>query len=318
MAPLSLLFSPLLFAFALGAPAAPSGSNLQRDLLTVQSFKQKITVDPQGVTKKWKGNDVCKFEGFVCDNNPNTGQKALAGVDLNGYNLGGQHLTLDGFLDKLTDLTFFHANSNGFTGQIPSGLSALKWLWELDLSNNKLSGPFPPVILDLDLTFLDLRYNQFSGRIPREVFDLDLDSLFLNDNKFSGSIPDNVGSSPALYLTLANNQLSGTIPSSIGQAKNLLEVLLLGNNLSGSLPTEYSAQNLTVFDASDNKLSGSVPEELCKLKSLEQLNLSSNSFSGTLGPACTALVTKKVLNVSNNCLQGVKDQKPASQCIRKE
>ncbi|KAK1476750.1 CocE/NonD family Hydrolase [Colletotrichum tamarilloi] len=312
MAPLSLFFSSLLFSVALGAPAASSGSNLGRDLSLVQSFKHKITVDPSGVTKNWTGNNVCNFDGFSCAKNPNTGNNALSGIDLNGFGLEGKGLVLDGFLDKLTDLTFFHANSNGFTGSLPKDLSALKWLWEIDVSNNKLSGPFPTGVFDLNLTFLDLRFNEFSGPIPKEAFNLDLDVLFLNDNKFSGSIPSNVGSSPVIYLTLANNKLNGSIPKSIGNMKNVQEILLLGNDLSGSLPKDYSIKNLTVFDASDNKLSGSVPEGLCKLDTLGVLNLTSNNFSGTLGPACTALLKNHVLDVTNNCIQGVKGQKPAS------
>ncbi|KAK1623576.1 hypothetical protein BDP81DRAFT_273646, partial [Colletotrichum phormii] len=274
-----------------------SGSNLGRDLSLVQSLKHKITVDPSGATKNWTGNDVCKFDGFSCAKNPNTGTNALSGIDLNGFGLEGKDLVLDGFLDKLTDLTFFHANSNGFTGSLPKDLSALKWLWEIDVSNNKLSGPFPTGVFDLDLTLLDLRFNEFSGPIPKETFNLDLEVLFLNDNKFSGSIPSNVGSSPVIYLTLANNKLNGSMPKSIGNMKNVQEIVLLGNDLSGSLPRDYAIKNLTVFDASDNKLSGSVPEGLCKLDTLGVLNLTSNNFSGTLGPACTALLKNHVLDV---------------------
>ncbi|KZL86302.1 aldo keto [Colletotrichum incanum] len=313
MAPLTFIFSPLIFSLALGAPAATSGSNLGRDLLLAQSLRQKI-IGPEGITKNWTGNNVCKFDGFYCDNNPNTGNEAVAGIDINGYGLYGEGLTLDGFLDKMTDLTFFHANSNNFTGSLPKDLTALKWLYEIDVSGNKLSGPFPRSVLDIDLTFLDLRFNEFSGPIPHEVFNLDLDVLFLNDNKFSASIPDNIGSSPVTYLTLANNKFNGSIPKSIGNMKNIKEILLLGNNLSGSIPSKWTSQNLTLLDASHNKLSGSVPENLCKLKSLEALNLSNNNLSGTLGPACASLVKQKVLDVSNNCIQQATGQKPADQC----
>ncbi|GKT40392.1 uncharacterized protein ColSpa_00573 [Colletotrichum spaethianum] len=310
---LTLIFSSLIFTLALGAPATTSGSNLGRDLLLAQSLKQKI-IGPEGITKSWTGNDVCKFHGFYCDKNPDTGTEAVASIDFNGFGLYGEHLSLDGFLDKMTDLALFHANSNNFTGSLPNDLSALKWLYEIDVSGNKLSGPFPRSVFDIDLTLLDLRFNEFSGPIPHEVFNLNLEVLFLNDNKFSASIPDNIGSSPVSYLTLANNKFTGTIPQSIGNMKNIQEILLLGNSLSGSIPSKWATQNLTLFDASNNKLSGSVPEELCKLKNLEVLNLSNNNLNGTLGPACASLVKKKILVVSNNCIQAAKDQKPASQC----
>ncbi|TQN66949.1 hypothetical protein CSHISOI_08493 [Colletotrichum shisoi] len=232
------------------------------------------------------------FMGFYCEHNPNTGAEAVAGIDLDGFGLYGDHLTLDGFLDKMTDLTFFHANSNNFTGSLPKDLTALKWLYEIDLSSNKLSGPFPRSVLGINLTFLGLRFNEFSGPIPREVFDLDLDVLFLNNNQFSSGIQDNLGSSPVLYLTLANNKLSGSIPKSIGSMKHVQEILLLGNALSGSIPRT--------------------------LEGLEVLNLSDNNLGGALGPACAALVEKKISDVSNNCIKGARDQKPAGQCRSKE
>lgn len=99
--------------------------------------------------------------------------------------MAGDRLTLGGFLDKLTDITYFHANSNGFLGQVPDDLSDLHWLYELDLSNNKLSGPFPPGVLTVvNLTFVDLRFNRFSGPLPAELFEMDLVVLFLNNNAF--------------------------------------------------------------------------------------------------------------------------------------
>ncbi|KAK1976052.1 hypothetical protein LZ30DRAFT_542148, partial [Colletotrichum cereale] len=266
------------------------------DLLLAQSLKQNI-IGPESVAKNWTGANICNFEGFYCATNPNTGLEAVASVDFNGLGLYGHHLELEGFLNKMTGLALFHANSNNFTGSLPKDLSALKWLYEIDVSNNKLSGPFPRSILALDLTYLDLRFNQFSGPVPRELFSLNLEALFLNNNEFSATIPDNIGSSPISYLALANNQLSGSISTSIGNMTNLQEVLLLGNNLSGLIPQTWATPNLTVFDASDNSLSGPVPEGLCQLHSLEILNLSNNKLSGALGPACASLVEKKILDV---------------------
>ncbi|TEA17113.1 Uncharacterized protein C8034_v000358 [Colletotrichum sidae] len=317
MVPFTLLISSLLCAPALAAPATTGGdSNLHRDLLLVQSFKKQITSDPHGYTRNWTGNDVCKFGGFSCADNPNTGLKALSGIDLNNFELEGNPLKLEGFLDKLTDLTFFHANTNGFTGELPKDLSALKWLWELDLSSNRLSGPFPEAVLNANLVFLDLRFNGFDGPLPEKLFELDLDTIFLNDNKFGGSIPATIGSTPARYITLANNRFKGQIPETLGNAKSLEEILLLGNRLSGPLPTVYNTENLTVFDVSNNKLSGPVPEALCELKKVQLVNLTNNNFDGALGPACAKLVENDVLDVSNNCIKGAKGQKSASDCTK--
>ena len=51
------------------------------------------------------------------------------------------------------------ANSNNFAGTLPANLRGLEFLYEIDLSNNALSGPFPIQVLDGVLTFLDLRFN---------------------------------------------------------------------------------------------------------------------------------------------------------------
>lgn len=175
---------------------------------------------------------------------PDYKQNAVAGLDINGAQFGGYNATLplNGFLDKLEDLAFFHANSNNFTGFVPKDVSKLKFFYELDLSNNKLIGGFPnEVLAATNLTFLDLRFNSFVGSVTPDVFKLDVDVLFLNNNKFNQKIPDNLGSSPAHYFTFANNKFTGPIPRSIGQAsKTLFEVLFLGNSLTGMLRNFYN------------------------------------------------------------------------------
>lgn len=286
-------------------------SNLARDYKTVQDFAKKVTVDPNGIVKGWNGTNVCQFEGFSCADNPFTGQQALAGVDLNGALLAGDQLTLSGFLDRLTDITFFHANSNGFLGQVPDDLSSLHWLYELDLSNNKLSGPFPSGVLTAtNLTFVDLRFNKFNGPLPAEIFEMDLDVLFLNDNAFTGLIPDAIGSTPVRYLTLANNKFQGRVPTTIGGAKNLEELILSGNQISSPLPAEFaSIKNLTILDVGDNQLAGQVPEVLCQIPTLQFFNVSHNFFSKPLGPACKNLLDKEILDISANCIKDAENQK---------
>jgi hypothetical protein len=151
-------------------------------------------------------------------------QQTVAGVDFNGFEFAskeGEGLTLYGFIEKLTDITTFHANSNGFTGGIPKQISTIPYFFELDLSK-KLSGSFPQEILGAKkLTYLDLRFNSSSGAVPPELFTLDMDTIFLNNNYFDQNLPDNIGATPAIFITLQSNKFIGPIPKSIGQAKNL-------------------------------------------------------------------------------------------------
>lgn len=307
----------------------------------IQRLKAKITCDPHGITNTWFGPDICnKYLGFRCATVPDYGVKALAGVQFNGYNFGGPDLTLDGFIDELPDLSIFHCNSNNFTGSIPKKISTIRYLFELDLSNNKLQGQFPYEVLGAtNLTFLDLRFNSLSGTVPPQVFTLDLDVLFINNNNFVQRLPDNLGELPALYLTLANNKLTGPIPSSIGKAsKTLAEVLFLNNQLTGCLPCEIGLLNkATVFDVSRNLLTGPIPLSFACLASMEILNLANNQFFGFIpdpicqlpklesfdlsynyftgvGPECWKLIQRKVLNVNMNCIPGLPNQKSKAEC----
>ncbi|CAN0846377.1 Uncharacterized protein At4g06744 [Linum grandiflorum] len=326
-------------------PSPPSqgfeNERIKKAYLAIQKFKTKIKYDPFNIVKSWKGPNVCNYKGFRCAVRPDVKKRAVAVADFNGYNFGGgDDLQLPGFLDELTDLTLFHANSNNFTGSIPAHLgSRIRFFYEIDLSNNKYVGKFPKHILSAkNASYIDIRYNSFSGGLPAEVFNHDTDVLFLNNNGFSGPLPDNIGDSSAMYLTFANNRFSGQIPRSIGRCENLLEVLLLNNRFSGCLPTEIG--NLTkvrIFDAGKNKLTGpiphsfaclpemrdlnlarnklygAVPESVCQLPKLTNLSLSSNYFT-QVGPACRKLIDKKVLDVKDNCILDLPGQKSAEEC----
>ncbi|KAL5562448.1 hypothetical protein UlMin_032195 [Ulmus minor] len=323
---------------------------LQLAQRVILKFKQQIDVDcggdPKGITKTWIENgDVCKYKGFTCDTLPGKGGKrAVSGVKFNGYRFVGKNnkqLNLQGFLDQLPDLAFFHANSNNFTSTVPPniGTDRIKYFYELDLSNNKLQGEFPKEVLKAtNLTFLDLRFNCFHGTIPSDLFKLDVQVIFINNNNFEQQLPYNLGETPALYLTFANNKFSGLIPSTIGNASKLIEVLFLNNSLSGCLPYEIGyLKNATLFDASlnqltgpipysfaclekmellnfaSNQLYGEVPELVCKLPKLEKLTLS-NNYITHVGPACRKLIDRKVLNVKNNCILDIPNQKSKAEC----
>ncbi|KAL7156846.1 hypothetical protein ABFS83_02G036500 [Erythranthe nasuta] len=331
-----------------GSPPAPPPSyypfestRIEIVYPVIQKFKQKITSDPYNITNTWVGPDICNnYKGFFCDTLlGDYNSVALAGVTFNGFNFDGPDLTLAGFIDELPDIIVFHANSNNFKGSFPTNISKIKYLYELDLSNNKYTCEFPHEILGSQLTFLDLRYNAFSSVVPPQVFTLDVDVLFINNNNFMQRLPDNLGSTPALYVTLANNRFTGPIPTSIGQAgKTLIEIILLNNGLSGCLSCEIGLlEKATVFDASrnyltgriplsftclgmieildlaDNQLYGHVPELVCELPNLVTLSLSYNYFTG-IGPKCLELVEKNVLHLRMNCIPGLPDQRTRAQC----
>ncbi|CZT11048.1 hypothetical protein WAI453_007427 [Rhynchosporium graminicola] len=318
MAPLTFLWS--LLTLALSTPAFATlvydPSTAKQDLETIQTLKHHITVDPQGITKNWNGNNLCSYKGLFCDKGPDQKTLTLQTIDFNNYNLGGDQLTLSGFLEKFLNLLVIHVANNRFIGQVPD-LSAITYLCEIDFTMNKLSGLFPNSVLKLKyLTYLDLSSNMFHGPIPKEVFEYSyMQDLFLNNNEFTGVIPEEIGSLQATYLALGANQFTGPIPRTIASAPKLQGIDLSENQLSGAIPKEIgSAKNFTYFDAGSNKLTGGIPEVVCQLKTLKMLNFTSNYLSTPLGPRCQALQARGILDVTKNCIPGAHNQRPSAQC----
>ncbi|KAL7601037.1 hypothetical protein Lser_V15G24633 [Lactuca serriola] len=309
----------------------------------IQAFKKKVTYDPKNYTKTWVGKNICRdYKGFICDVVPDLNKTTVAGVNFNNNNFNGPNLTVSELLIGLKDLAFFHANSNNFTGIIPSDISKLRYFLELDLSNNNFSGKFPYEVLHAKkLVFLDLRFNTFLGGVPPQAFLLQLDLLFINNNNFRQALPRYLGFTPALYLTLANNKFVGEIPRSIGRAANTLrEVLFLNNKLNGCLPFEIGLlKKSTVFDVGFNNLTGPIPHSFQCLKKMELLNLAHNKFYNEVpeavcslpglynftasynyftqvGPQCRKLIKNGVLNVKMNCISGLPNQRTQADCAK--
>ncbi|RVW49592.1 Uncharacterized protein CK203_076798 [Vitis vinifera] len=131
-----------------------------------------------------------------------------------------------------------------------------------------------------------------------------------NNNNFNQKIPDDFGNTPARYITFANNKFTGLIPRSIGNASSTLtEILFLNNFLFGCLPIEIgSLKELTVFDVGHNLLTGLLP---C---SLGNLSLSDNYFT-KIGPNCRDLISTGKIDLRNNCIRNLPDQRPRSDCL---
>ncbi|XP_038886135.1 uncharacterized protein At4g06744-like [Benincasa hispida] len=316
-------------------------ANRARILYITQELKRNITYDPKGYTKTWVGNNYCLFKGFFCDVVPDLNITGLSSIDFSGARFGGPFLNFYRFIRNLPDIALFHANSNNFTGVINRNINKLRFLYELDLSNNKFLGGFPGYVLGANkLSFVDFRFNTYNGSVPYRLFNIDTDVLFINNNGFGGRIPQaTFGNTPALYITLANNKFTGPIPPTIGRAwRTLREVLFLKNKLSGCLPFEIGyLVKATVFDANTNILTGPIPQSFGCLFSLQILNLANNQFYGPIpeslcrlpdiynitlsnnyftriGPQCRKLVTAQRLHVQGNCIPGFRLQKTQAQC----
>ncbi|XP_048322336.2 receptor-like protein EIX2 [Ziziphus jujuba] len=105
----------------------------------------------------------------------------------------------------------------------------LRLLRIIDLSSNKLSGEIPTNLTNLvELVQLNLSRNNLSGTIPASIGKMKLlESLDLSHNQLSGKIPMGLADISYLaFLDLSNNQLWGRIPT--------------GTQLQSFAPSQYS------------------------------------------------------------------------------
>ena len=223
-------------------------------------------------------------------------------------------------------VTLILLDSNNLQGSLPSSLSNLRYLGELNLSVNHLTGNIPPEIGSLNLSYLFLSYNELNGAIPSELTKLrisilDLSHNQLNDtipsgfgkhtftskinlsyNQLTGTIPADLGKIAFLsILNLSHNQLRGAIPKEIGKIAFPDNINLSYNQLSGEIPATLANFFLNKLYLNNNQLSGKIIREFGKI-SLTALDLSDNNLSGNIPPFYSSSL--KVLSLKNNKFTG--------------
>ncbi|XP_062153423.1 receptor-like protein EIX2 [Alnus glutinosa] len=239
------------------------------------------------------------------------------------------------FWDLSSNIKFLNLSHNQINGTIPLQWFSTNFIGSplIDLSYNRLSGPFPQfnsasIVLNLSnnlfqgsitsicetngsvnaismyLSYLDLSDNLLSGELPNCWGNmLFLTMLNLANNNLSGRIPDSFcGSSVWLQsLHLQNNSFIGELPRSLIRC-SLLELLDLGENrLFGTIPTWIgtSLPHLAILRLPSNLFMGRIPLQLCDLTSLQILDLSQNNITGTI-PECLNNFTVMAQKISSD------------------
>lgn len=220
-------------------------------------------------------------------------------------------------------------------GTLPPTLQNLTQLERLELQYNNISGPLPSLSGLAALQVLMLSNNQFSS-IPDDFFSRmsSLESFEIDNNPLSGwEIPESLRNASALQNFSANSaNITGKIPEffSADVFPGLTILHLSFNNLEGGLPASLANSQIVSFwvngQKSEGKLSGTIDvmqkmtylkevwlhsnafsgplPDFSALKFLETLSLRDNMFTGPVPESLLNLKSLKVVNLTNNYLQG--------------
>lgn len=179
-------------------------------------------------------------------------------------------------LVNLQDLEFFRTN---LTGQIPESLGRLNKLTKLDLSENRLTGPIPASLARIpNLQQLNLFKNQLSGSIPESFSSFKNLALQVSDNNLSGPIPKALSQAGFSWLDLSNNRFTGDA-SFLLRNKKLILIYLKNNAFSFDFSKVVLNSKLRGLDVSHNMIYGSLPRQLSQLP-LQVYNVSYNQLCG--------------------------------------
>ncbi|KAI3704307.1 hypothetical protein L1987_74523 [Smallanthus sonchifolius] len=279
----------LLFFILCAAAAGVARAASPEELRALLEFKKGISEDPlRKVFDSWNVSSsdpasICpQFYGISCNENDLVSSIVLDGLDLAG------------------EIKF-------------STLYTLKYLRNLSLSGNRLTGRIVPAIGSMySLQYLDLSGNQFYGPIPARINDLyGLNYLNLSRNNFTGGFPTGIQNLQQLaFLDLHSNSLWGDLRLLFSELRNVQYVDLSDNAFYGSLSMDSGnipsvVNTVQHVNLSRNRLGGGFfsGDALILFRNLHVLDLSDNELNGKL-PSFGALPNLQVLRLSNTQLFG--------------
>ncbi|XP_050255748.1 receptor-like protein 7 isoform X2 [Quercus robur] len=227
--------------------------------------------------------------------------------------LGLDSCDLDEFPDFLKcqdELVYLKLSDNKISGLIPKWMwnSSIKTLWNLNLSNNFLTGfhQLPVILPWTNLQYLDLSNNKLQGSLP--IPSPSILTYLVSNNTLTGEIPQMICNLSSLVaLDLSSNNLSGMLPNCLGNLSFSLSILnLRRNNFHGNIPQICKkGSKLKMIDFSRNQLQGWIPRSLVNCTMLETLVIGNNQLNDSFPAWLGVLPELEVLILRYNQLQGV-------------
>ncbi|PSS13382.1 Receptor protein kinase [Actinidia chinensis var. chinensis] len=296
---LSYSFFSLLFLSLLSAFVTVHSQSSTSDASAMQALRESLNPP---TSLGWTGADPCNWNHVDCSND-----KRVIRIQIGHQNLKG---SLPPSLSSLTALQKLELLSNQLTGPVPSlaGLSSLQFLLLSDNNFSSIPSDFFLGMTSLQGVFLD--YNPFSAwAIPENLRNAsNLQAFSANSANITGTIPDFFAEFASLTtLHLALNSLEGGLPSSFS-GSSIQSLWLNGqhsdSNLNGSISVIQNMTQLTEVWLHTNSFSGPLPD-FSGLTGLQNFSVRDNGITGPVPGSFVGLQSLKVVNLTNNLLQGM-------------
>ncbi|KAL0372782.1 UNVERIFIED_CONTAM: Receptor protein kinase TMK1 [Sesamum calycinum] len=291
--------SGLVF-LALCSLLATVGRSQSGDAAVMQDLKKSLNAASQ---LGWADANPCNWKYVQCSKDGRVTRIQIKNLNLQG--------SLPSSLNKLSSLQVFEVQDNHLGGPFPS-FSGLSSLQTIIVSRNNFTS-IPPDFFDglTSLQSVTLDYNPFSSWvIPDGLKSATTLQMFsATSTNITGPMPDIFGSDkfPSLIsLRLSYNNLEGPLPSSFA-GSSIQSLWLNGqkssSRLNGSIAVLQNMTQLSVVWLHGNSFSGPIPD-LSALTQLQDLSLRDNSLTGPVPDSLVGLKSLKVVNLTNNMLQG--------------
>ncbi|KAL0326811.1 UNVERIFIED_CONTAM: Receptor protein kinase TMK1 [Sesamum angustifolium] len=278
--------SGLVF-FALCSLLATVGRSQSGDAAVMQDLKKSLNAASQ---LGWADANPCNWKYVQCSKDGRVTRIQIKNLNLQG--------SLPSSLNKLSSLQVFEVQDNHLGGPFPS-FSGLSSLQTIIVSRNNFTS-IPP-------DFFDATSTNITGPMP-DIFGSDkfpsLISLRLSYNNLEGPLPSSFAGSSIQSLWLNGQKSSSRLNGSIAVLQNMTQlsvVWLHGNSFSGPIPDLSALTQLQDLSLRDNSLTGPVPDSLVGLKSLKVVNLTNNMLQGKT-PKFSGSIQVDMTGLNSFCL----------------